>query len=145
MAKEYRDPLTPTPLEEYINEQGHECPNPVPVAPPVGFVKQPSMVEHIRDMVRSELLRREVVSAGVESFDEADDFDMEDDPIDPHTPYEKFFDPDVTPVKDDPRPNQTRTPPAGGAADSVTPESPAGVVVPPAAPPAPLAAPSKSG
>lgn len=129
VAKEFRDPLSPTPLEEYLNDLGHECPNPVPVAPPVGFVKQPSMVEHMRSMVRDELLRRELVSQGVESFEESDDFEIEDDPIDPSTPYEEVFDP--PPAGED----QTRTPPVGGAADAVTPASPAAVVVPPAAPP----------
>lgn len=137
MAKEFRDPLSSTPLEEYLDNMGRECPNPVPVAPPVGFIKQPSMVEHMRSMVRDELLRRELVAQGVETFEESDDFEIDDDPIDPSTPYEEVFDPSP-PVAED----QARTPPAGGATDAGAASSPVAVPVPPAAPPAPLAAPS---
>lgn len=133
----HRDPLEATPLEEYINSKGEEVPNPTPVAPPVGFVKAPSMVDHLRAMVRSELLRREVVAAGVESFDEADDFEIADDPLDPSTPYEAVFDPEAPA-------NPERTPLEGGAPDAVPPTpAPAVVTAPPAAP-APLAAPSKT-
>lgn len=141
MSKVYRDPLEPTPLEEYIDAHGRECPNPVPVAPPVGFVKQPSMVEHVRAMVRSELLRREVVAAGVESFEEADDFDIGDDPIDPSTPYEEVFDP--TPPPADPA-EPARAPLVGGAPASPAPIITAGVPGSLPAAPAPLAAPAVS-
>lgn len=69
-----------------------EIVNPVPVAPPVGFRRQPSMVDIVRDMVRSERLRQEVQAAGMETFEEADDFDVGDD-FDPSSPYEVDFDP----------------------------------------------------
>lgn len=67
-------------------------PNPVPVSPPVGYQKQPSMVEIVREMVRSEKLRQEVMAADLETFEEADDFDVGDD-FDPSSPYEEVFDP----------------------------------------------------
>lgn len=66
---------------------GDELPDPTPMAPPIGYKKQPSMVEHIRTMIRSERLRQEAEAAGAESFDEADDFDVEDDDF-PPSPYE---------------------------------------------------------
>lgn len=66
---------------------GREVPDPVPVAPPVGFNRQPTMVEHIRHLVRSEALRQAAEAAGAESFDEADDFEVADD-IHPVSPYE---------------------------------------------------------
>lgn len=69
----------------------YEHVDPRPMAPPVGFKRQPSLSEQIRDMVRSERLRQEVEAAGVETFDEADDFYIEDDPPDPNTPYETNF------------------------------------------------------
>lgn len=131
----YREPLEPTPLEEYLNKDGHEMPNPIPVAPPVGFKRQPSMVDHLRDMVRSELLRREVTAQGIETFEEADDFTIDDDPIDPSSPWEGEFEPT-------PPPEPSRTPPEGGAAASPPPPAPP-VVAPPSDPPAPSVAPSK--
>lgn len=75
-------------LEEYAERQlqagfgpdGRFVPDPVPMEPPIGYVKQPSMVEIVRDMVRSEKLRAEIEAAGHESFEEADDFDVGDDP-----------------------------------------------------------------
>lgn len=76
-----------------LNEKGQEIPDPTPIAPPVGFKRQPSLSEQIRAMIRSEQLRQEAESAGYETFEEADDFDIPDDPIDPTTPYEAVFDP----------------------------------------------------
>lgn len=70
---------------------GSEVPDPVPMEPPVGYVRRPSLADQIRDMVRSERLRQEALSAGAESFDEADDFEVGDD-FDPESPYEMDFD-----------------------------------------------------
>lgn len=71
---------------------GKLVPDPVPMAPPVGYVKQISMIDQVRDMVRSERLRQEVEAAGMETFEEADDFEVGDD-YDPTSPYEEVFDP----------------------------------------------------
>lgn len=84
-----------------LNERGQEIPDPTPVAPPVGFVRQKSLAEQIREMVRSERLRQEVEAQGYETFEEADDFDVdEDDPL-PFTPYqvpEAPYDPQFGPA-----------------------------------------------
>lgn len=64
----------------------------LPIAPPLGYIKQPSITERIRDMVRSEHLRLAAESAGAETFEEANDFDVGDD-YDPSSPYEEVFDP----------------------------------------------------
>lgn len=74
-----------------LDEFGREVVSDLPMAPPVGYKKSPSLHEQIRDMVRSEKLRMEAEAAGMESFEEADDFDIPDDPIDPSTPYEADF------------------------------------------------------
>lgn len=58
---------------------GSEVPDATPMAPPIGFKKQPSMVEHMRAMVRSEMLRQAAEASGNETFEEADDFDVPDD------------------------------------------------------------------
>lgn len=88
------------PLKEYFSklkarrmtDDGREIPDPVPMAPPIGYIKQPSMVEHIRNMVRSEQLRMAAEEAGAESFEEADDFDVGEDEL-PGTPWEAEFEP----------------------------------------------------
>lgn len=74
------------------NEHGHELPDATPIAPPIGYVKHPTIAEQIRDMVRSEQLRAAAMASGLETFEEADDFDIEDDPM-PDAPYEANFDP----------------------------------------------------
>ena len=67
-------------------------PDPDPLEPPIGYKRQPSLAEQIREMVRSERLRQEMDSAGVETFEESDDFDVGDD-FDPTSPYEADFEP----------------------------------------------------
>lgn len=80
------------------DEFGREVPSPVPMAPPLGYRKQPTITERIRDMVRSENLRLEAARAGYETFEEGDDFDIGDD-YDPRSPYELQFDPGPAPDK----------------------------------------------
>lgn len=63
-----------------LNAKGHEVPDPVPMAPPVGFTRSPSIAEQIRNMVRSERLRQEAEAAGMETFEEANDFEVDEDP-----------------------------------------------------------------
>lgn len=75
-----------------LTAEGYEIPDPVPMAPPVGYKKQPSMIEIVRDMVRSEHLRRYAEGKEQDTFEEADDFDVDDDP-DPLTKYEAEFEP----------------------------------------------------
>lgn len=77
-----------------LDEHGREIADPTPIAPPIGYNKQPSMMENIRNMIRSERLRQEVEAAGAETFEEADDFDVGED-FDPTSPYEENFDPVV--------------------------------------------------
>lgn len=71
-----------------------EMPDPTPVAPPIGYKRQPSMVDHIREMVRRELSAR-AEEAGLETFEESDDFDVPDD-MEPASAYEMA--PDYEPV-----------------------------------------------
>lgn len=80
-----------------LNEKGQEIPDPTPMAPPVGFKRQPSLSEQIRQMILSEKLRQEAEEMGYETFEEADDFDVDDD-FDPSTPYEEVFDPQPQPA-----------------------------------------------
>lgn len=85
--------LEPRPTKAVLDEKGREVLDPVPLAPPVGYRREVSQSERIRQMIRSEHMRMAAEIQGMESFEEADDFDVEDDPIDPNTPYEEVFDP----------------------------------------------------
>lgn len=73
------------------NKQGEELPDPKPVALPVGFVRPPTLAEQIARYMRA--ANQHARLEGRESFEEADDFDIPDDKIDPTTPYEEGFDP----------------------------------------------------
>lgn len=73
---------------------GEEVPDEVPMAPPIGYVRQKSMVEIIREQIRSAELARAAEEAGAETFEEADDFDVPDD-LEPYSAYEmeEIFEP----------------------------------------------------
>lgn len=97
MSKTVRKFQEEVPLKARLDERGHEVVSNVPMQPPLGYKKEPSVSDRIREMVRSEMLRREVEAAGLETMEEADDFDVDDDPIDPSTPFEENFDPPPPP------------------------------------------------
>lgn len=78
-----------------LDSKRREKPDPIPMQPPIGYKKSPSLSEQIRAMVRSEQLARDLAAQGVETFEEADDFDIPDDPVDPSTPYEADFEGDA--------------------------------------------------
>lgn len=84
------DVMDKNPKGKPLDEFGREVFDPTPIAPPIGYVKQPSMFEQVRDMVRGEALRIYAESQDMESFEDADDFDIDDD-YDPRTPYELNF------------------------------------------------------
>lgn len=134
---------TQTDLEDWLNQPreasrqeiyhdilGREIPDPTPIAPPIGYVPQPSMVDHIRNMIRTEL-SRSAAEAGEETFDEADDFEVEDELADPHTPYEAVFDPPAP--RPEPRPPNLVTsadPPAPSSSDGPSTSAPPPPTVP---------------
>lgn len=127
-------------LRRGLNVDGSEALDPKPMQPPIGFVRQPSMVDHIRQMVQSELLRHHARREERETFEEADDFDVSDDE-EPRSAYEmeEVFEPQTG--------GQGPAQPAretldGPAAPTASPAAPAA----PAAGPAPAASvPSSSG
>lgn len=93
----------PMSVEEYfvklksrgLNADGTPILDPTPLAPPIGYVKHPSMVEIVRNMVRGERLRQEAEAAGAETFEEADDFDIGDDGEDLRSGFENDHDPPI--------------------------------------------------
>ena len=80
--------------EQLHDERGYEIPDPNPMQPPVGYNPQPSLAQQIRQMILSQKLADEAAAAGLETFEEADDFDVGDDfDEERHSPYEGNFDP----------------------------------------------------
>ena len=66
--------------------------DPTPIAIPTKFKRTESLDEKIARMVRSEDFRNALKARDIESFEEADDFDVDDDTFDPTTPYEHDHD-----------------------------------------------------
>lgn len=78
----------------HIDAKGHEVLDKTPVAKTVSR-RHFTNADRIREIIRSEALARELSKAGVETFQEADDFEIPDDPPDPLTKYEEVFEGDV--------------------------------------------------
>lgn len=74
-------------------DRHYETPDPRPMAIPAGMKRPPTLAEQVARLVRGHQLQRELAEAGLETFEEADDFEIPDDMPDPTTPYEPFFDP----------------------------------------------------
>lgn len=121
------------PKRKPLTKLGQEVPDPTPIEPPLGYVKQPSISDQIRQMVRSEQLRQEARNAGFETLEEADDFDVDDEFHDPTTPYEEHFFPQEEPPAPTPSPYVTTN--TGPTPPPVA--SPGAAPQPPQAPPAP--------
>lgn len=78
-----------------FNDEDKLIPDGIPMEPPLGYKPSQSMVEIIRDMVRSEQLARDLDAAGVETFEEADDFEVGDEDPQMRSPWENDFDPPI--------------------------------------------------
>lgn len=102
----------------YLDELGREKPNPYPLEPPVGYRKQPTIAETMRQMIRQ--ASEEAKMAGAETEEEANDFDI-DDEFDPSTPYEHDFEPD--PVLERMIALQSKPPKAAPAEPAPTPSA----------------------
>ena len=119
------------PKGRRYDEFGRFHPDPTPIAPPVGYQRSPTIAEQLRTMVRSEHIRMEAEAAGMDTFEEADDFDVGDD-YDPRSPWEEQFygefDVPLTaqePVPRDPEDRNPPTPPPVGQTSSTpVPEAP---------------------
>lgn len=110
-----------------LDHNGHEMPNPTPMQPPVGYRRQKTIAEQMREMIRQASL--EAAQAGAETEEEANDFDVGED-MEPSSPWESDFEPD--PALDHmialaSRPPQQESPPPAtpvkGAASQPAPSS----------------------
>jgi hypothetical protein len=81
-------------ISSAIGFDGKEYPDPVPMAPPVGYVPPPDVYAMVRSIVADERHRQAQEAEGFETFEEADDFVCDDDEFfDKQTEYEKVFEP----------------------------------------------------
>lgn len=76
-----------------LDKDGIEIPDPTPMALPAGFKVPETMEQMMRRLLRSPEFRKHVDDADVDTFEEAEDFDIGDDMFDPSSPYEEVFDP----------------------------------------------------
>jgi len=75
-----------------LDNNGHEILSDKPMAIPVGFRRPPTLAEQVARLVRTERFKESLEHEDLETFEEADDFDIPDDPLDPTTPYEADYD-----------------------------------------------------
>lgn len=107
-----------------LGPDGRQVPDGTPMAPPIGYKKQQSMVEIVREMVRSERLKQEAENAGAESFEDADDFDVGDDPDQLKSGWENDFDPPVRELIEEVDKSRKKKPPSDGPNASTDAEPP---------------------
>lgn len=85
-----------------LDEKGWEHGDPEPMEIPAGFKRPETLQEQIKRLIKA--ASNEAAAMGLETFEEAEDFNVDDD-FDPSTPYEVFFDPvlnrEVTPQEFD--------------------------------------------
>lgn len=90
--------LRPRRGKNNVNKEGAEKLDPTPMAPPIGYKPQPSIAELVRAMIVSEKLKAEAAAMGAETFEESEDFDVDDD-YDPSSPWENDFDPPLREIR----------------------------------------------
>lgn len=104
---------------QMLDEHGRERPNPTPMAPPVGYKRQPTIAEQMRRAIQQ--ASYEAKMAGAETEQEANDFDVGED-MEPHTPYEHDF--EMDPVYEAMLAPRSRHPTPGGPTTATPPASP---------------------
>lgn len=113
---------------QYLDANGHELPNPVPMQPPVGYVKRPSIAQQMREMIQQ--VSYEAAMSGQETEEEANDFDVDED-FEPSSPWEDEFEVDPTmeamlalqskpPVKAEPKTSGASAPAPTGAVEGAS-------------------------
>lgn len=74
-----------------LSQEGRETLDTKPMAIPVGFKTPETLAETVARLVRSAQWEQMMHASGNETFDEANDFDIEDE--EPWSPHELVFDP----------------------------------------------------
>lgn len=79
-----------------FDDRGREILNPTPMQPPLGYKKTLSLAEQIRQQVR---IQKALEDMEPETEDEADDFEIEDDPA-PESRWENDMVPSLKTIKE---------------------------------------------
>lgn len=85
-------------IRKGVGPDGHFVPSDEPMEPPIGYVRQPSLAELVREAVMSEKLRAAAEEAGLETFEESEDFDVPDEPELLRSRWENEFDPPLAEI-----------------------------------------------
>jgi len=114
----------------YLNKYGQERPNPVPMAPPIGYKRPISIADQIREAIRAASF--EAYMAGAETEEEANDFAVGEDE-EPSSRWESEF--EIDPTLEAMLALQSAPPakPSGGGAPKADPSSPPEDPAPPSA------------
>lgn len=103
-----------------LDDRGREILDDTPVAIPVKFKRPETLAEQIRRVIREEASRA-AQHAGYETFEEADDFDVEDDDYNPRSPHELSLDQELEGyARNEGRPPDETKPPAKGDREAKT-------------------------
>lgn len=98
--KDVLDPETGEVIST-LDERGNEVLlDLVPTAPPISVTRERSMMDHHREFIRSELLAMQARKEGFETFEESEDFDVEDD-VQVDSPWENEFDPSMAEIREE--------------------------------------------
>lgn len=85
------------PRGRALDEFGREVPDPTPMAPPIGYKPSQSIADLVRQAVQSEALKFYAEQQGADTFEEADDFGLDEEEPDEfdtrNAPWEQQFDP----------------------------------------------------
>lgn len=76
---------------------GKELLDPVPMQPPVGRLRATSLLDTVRDQIR--IAKLNALNDIQETVDEADDFEIDDEPADPASRWENDFEPSLKDLK----------------------------------------------
>lgn len=87
-------------LSKLINfdKQGRELPDPTPVDIPAGFKRPETLAEQIKRMIRTDMSSF-AESQGAESFEEANDFEVDEDDAEQHPTHHELHEEVVDEVK----------------------------------------------
>lgn len=78
--------------KRFLGKGGQEMTDSTPLRIPLGFQRPETLAEQVQRLVRTHISQT-AANQGFETFEESEDFDVEDEPDFPDTPYEMLFDP----------------------------------------------------
>lgn len=82
-----------------LDENGHEMLDDTPIEVPVRLKRPETLQEQIRRFFRSEEINQAIENAGFETFEEADDFEVDD--YEPRSPHEQNINQEIEGINND--------------------------------------------